>query len=58
VCARYPHNLAAQVPWEELRPGVYRCRRGTDDIRVVVAGRLPPSEPNALLHLFSAVPEL
>jgi hypothetical protein len=32
VCSRYPHNLADQVPWEELQPGVYRCRRGTDVI--------------------------
>ena len=33
---------------------MYDCRRGTDRIRVVVAGQLPQSEPNALLHLFSA----
>jgi hypothetical protein len=38
VCARFPHNLAQQVPWERLQEGVYRCRRGTDVIRVVVAG--------------------
>jgi hypothetical protein len=54
VCARPPHNLAQEVPWEELRPGVYQCRRGTDRIRVLVAGQLPRQEQNALLHLFSA----
>src|SRR5438477_6428829 len=36
VCARFPHNLAGQVAWVELQPGVYECRRGTDVIRVVV----------------------
>jgi hypothetical protein len=54
VCSRYPHNLAGAVPWEELQPGVYRCRRGTDVVRVVVAGQLPRAEHNALLHLLSA----
>ncbi len=37
-----------------LGEGVYQCRRGTDVIRVVVAGQLPQSEHNAMLHLFSA----
>jgi hypothetical protein len=58
VCARFPHNLAGQVPWQQLQSGVFECRRGTDVIRVVVLGQLPQSEPNALFHLFSAVPEL
>jgi hypothetical protein len=58
VCARYPNNLAGQVPWEEQRPGVYRCRWGTDSIQVVVLRQLPRAERNAPLHLFSAAPEL
>jgi hypothetical protein len=58
VSARFPHNLAGQVPWRELRPGVYECRRGTDRIRVVVPGQLPETDHNAVLHLFSAVPDL
>src|SRR5438034_8942594 len=33
VCARFPHNLAGQVAWAELQPGVYECRRGTDVVR-------------------------
>jgi hypothetical protein len=53
---RYPQNLAGQVVLEEVQPGVYRCRRGTDDIRVVVLRRLPQVDHNALWHLFSAVP--
>ena len=58
VCARFPHNLSAQVPWLERRAGVYDCRWGTDDVRVVVAGRLPREAHNAPLHLFSASPQL
>jgi hypothetical protein len=58
VCARYPHNLAGQVPWARLRPGVYDCRRGTDTIRVVVVAELPQTDNNAMLHLFSASQEL
>lgn len=50
VCARYPQQLARQVPWTELQPGVFKCRRGTDRIRVVVLRLLPASEPNALLQ--------
>jgi hypothetical protein len=57
ICARYPHNLAAQVPWEEQGPGIYHCLRGTDVVRVLVLRQLPQTERNALLHLFSAVPD-
>lgn len=57
VCSRFPHNLAQEVPWEMLQAGVYECRRGSDRIRVVVAGQLPRTENNALLHLFSASTE-
>jgi hypothetical protein len=57
VVARYPHNLAGQAGLTEVRPGVYDCRRGTDVIRVLVAGQLPRTENNALLHLFSASEE-
>lgn len=58
VTARYPQNLAGQVPWQEVQPGVYQCQRGTDNIRVVVLRQLPQKEHNALLHLFSAVPDM
>ena len=43
-----------QVPWQPLREGVYDCRRGTDVIRIVVAGQLSQREQNAMLLLFSA----
>src|SRR5262249_24783322 len=26
VTARFPHNLAGQVPWHERQPGVYDCQ--------------------------------
>jgi hypothetical protein len=58
VCARFPHNLAGQVPWQEQRAGVYDCRWGLDTIRIVVAGGLPREPHNAPLHLFSASAEL
>ena len=58
VCARGPHKLAQQVPWQERQPGVYDCLWGTDTVRVVVAGELPRQPHNAPLHLFSASAEL
>ena len=58
VCARFPHNLAGQTPWQQRQAGVYDCRWGLDTIRVVVAGQLPREAHNAPLHLFSASPEL
>jgi hypothetical protein len=58
VCARFPHNLSRQAPWQERQAGVYDCRWGTDVVRVVVAGELPLEAHNAPLHLFSASPGL
>ena len=58
VCARFPHNLSGQAPWQERQPGVYDCQWGTDAIRVVVAANLPREAHNAPLHLFSASPGL
>jgi hypothetical protein len=58
VAARFPHNLAQQIPWQRVQAGVYDCRWGTDTIRVIVAGELPREPHNAPLHLFSASPEL
>jgi hypothetical protein len=58
VCARYPHNLACQVPWQQQQAGVYHCRWGTDLVHVIVAGQLPREAHNAPLHLFRASPEL
>jgi hypothetical protein len=58
VAARYPHNLAVQVPWQRVQAGVYDCRWSTNIVRVVVAGELPREPHNAPLHLFSASREL
>jgi hypothetical protein len=58
VCARFPHNLAGQVPWQQVQAGVYDCHWGLDSVRVIVAGELPREAHNAPLHLFSASPEL
>ena len=58
VCARFPHNLAGQVPWQERQAGVYDCQWGLDVVRVIVAGELPREPHNAPLHLFSASPQL
>jgi hypothetical protein len=49
VAARFPHNLAGQIPWQEHQAGVYDCLWGLDTIRVVVAGQLPQAVNNALL---------
>jgi hypothetical protein len=58
VCARFPHNLAGRVPWQQRQPGVYDCQWATDVIRVIVAGQLAREAHNAPLHLFSASPDL
>jgi hypothetical protein len=58
VCARFPHNLSGQVPWQERQAGVYDCRWGSDVVRVIVAGELPREAHNAPFHLFSASPDL
>jgi hypothetical protein len=58
VCARFPHNLAGLVPWQEQQAGVYDCQWGLDTVRVIVTGQLPREAHNAPLHLFSASPEL
>jgi hypothetical protein len=58
VCARFPHNLSGQVPWQKKQEGVYHCQWGTDVVNVIVAGQLPREPHNAPLHLFSASPEL
>jgi hypothetical protein len=58
VSARFPQNLANQVPFTTVQQGVYDCWRGTDRIRVLVLRELPMTEHNAPLHLFTASAEL
>ena len=57
VSVRFPQNLAQQVDFQLIQPGVYDCRWGTDVIRIVVLRQLPQSDNNAPLHLLSASAE-
>jgi hypothetical protein len=57
VGSRHPDNLAGAVELRGVQAGVYNCPRGSDLIRVIVAGELPTTKNNALLHLLSASPD-
>ena len=57
VCVRFPQTLARDVALTPVRPGIYEVRHFTGVLRLVVH-ELPQQEHNALLHLFSARPEL
>ena len=54
IAARFPQGLHERKPLAEVREGVYEVEWGLTPIRIIVAGRLPRTKPNALLHLFSA----
>jgi hypothetical protein len=54
ICARFPDGLTDLIPLTEIQAGVYAIDLGLATIRVIVAGRLPQTKPNAVLHLFSA----
>jgi len=54
LCARFPMQLAGQLPLRKLNDGVYECVWGTDLVRLLVLRDLPQEEHNAPLHLFSA----
>src|SRR4051794_29989883 len=56
VAARFPHNLAGQVPWQQRQPGVYDCRWGTDTVRVVVAGGVAQGGAQTPLPPFCGAP--
>ena len=58
ICARFPEGLAKEVPLVEIQPGVFDATWGVRRMRIVVAGGLPRTEANAMLHLFSASREL
>lgn len=57
VTTRFPRDLAARLKLEEVQPGVYNCPWGTRAIRLLVLHQLPLAEHNALLLLFSALPQ-
>jgi hypothetical protein len=52
--AYHHHNPANRVALESVQQGVYICQRGTDQMRIIVAGQVSKEPHNALLHLFSA----
>ena len=54
VCSRLPRELFRAARPKRIGRGVSTCQRGSDAIRIVVAAKLPKTERNALLHLFSA----
>ena len=54
ISARFPQSLHARKPLTEVQEGVYEIEWGLTPIRIIVAGRLPATKPNSLLHLFSA----
>ena len=54
VSARYPQQLAQQVPLVPVQAGVYDLAAAGLTVRVIVAGELPQEPHNAQLHLFSA----
>lgn len=54
ISARMPEGLEKRKPLDEVQPGVYEVEWGLTPIRIIVAGKLPQTEPNSLLHLFSA----
>jgi hypothetical protein len=54
-CARYPQQLAGQVPLQEISAGVYDCEGWGIRIRLIVGHQLPQTEQNVICHLFSAL---
>lgn len=57
MSARFPQQLAQQIPLTCLRDGVHEVNLGKT-IRVIVANHLPQEEHNAMLLLFSAKMDL
>ena len=57
ITARFPEGLATQIPLEESQPGVYDINIGPLQIRLLVVRNLADEPANAMLKLFSIVPE-
>ncbi len=54
VSVRSPQRILGQIPFRQVREGVYEVRHFTGPIRIVVVHQLPLEEQNAMLHLFAA----
>ncbi len=57
ISSRFPNHLAGQFPLEGREPGVYDISVGPLRIRLIVIRDLPDEPANAMLKLFSIVPE-
>src|SRR5579871_6233639 len=58
VSVRFPQNLSRETTLTPVQPGVYDVRHFTGLIRIIVVHELPQADHNAMLHLFSARPDL
>lgn len=58
LCSRYPSGLAREVTLAKVRTGVYEYLRGTDRIRIIVAGKLTRRDRNAIPYMMSGKDEL
>jgi hypothetical protein len=58
VCVRFPQGLAKDGVLKPVKAGVYDVAHFTGLVRAIVVHELPKEEQNAMLHLFSARPEL
>lgn len=58
VTARFPQQLDKMTMLRAISPGVYEMKVFSRTIKVIVVCELPQEEQNAMLHLFSAQPEL
>jgi hypothetical protein len=57
ITSRFPENLARQIPLEECQSGVYDINVGLLRIRLLAIRNLTNEPANAMLKLFSIVPE-
>lgn len=57
ITPRFPEGLAKQIPLEEIQSGVYDMNIGPLRIRLLVIRKLADEPVNAMLKLFSLVPE-
>jgi hypothetical protein len=57
VCTRFPDALEKQYPLRQVKPGVYRVRWGSRQVRLIVTSQVPKTPNNTLWHLFSHLSE-
>jgi hypothetical protein len=57
ISSRFPDKLAKQIALEESQTGVYDINVGTSRVRLLVIRNLADEPANAMLKLFSVVPD-